>query len=59
MKSFSEFVRKKRKKLDVSQVKLAELIGVSWVTIWRWEAGLMQPKPDAIDFWMDKIKGLK
>lgn len=55
---FSDIVKKKRKKLGYSREKLAGILGVSFVTVWRWERGTHEPKPDAIDYWVKRIKNL-
>ena len=53
---FSAFVRKARAKADMTQWEFGEAIGVSWITIYRWEQELSMPKPDAIDFWIREVK---
>jgi transcriptional regulator with XRE-family HTH domain len=37
-------IRAIRKKLGLSQAKLAIALGVRENSIWRWEAGVMQPR---------------
>jgi DNA-binding transcriptional regulator YiaG len=53
---FSFLVRKKREKLKLSQAEFAKRVGVSWITIWRWESGNGQPKPDALKYWIEKVE---
>ncbi len=43
------YVRALRVRLDLGQRELAELIGVSWKSIYRWESGLATPKADALE----------
>lgn len=52
-KNFAELIRKKRG--EMTQHEYAKTIGVSWITIWRWENGVSIPKPDAIEYWIQKI----
>ena len=47
-KEFSQFLIKLRKREKLSQAKLAELIGVSFMTIRRWESGEIIPRIDEI-----------
>jgi len=56
---FSEVVKKKRKKLKVSREKFGAALGVSAVTVWRWERGLYKPKADALGYWVNHINNLK
>lgn len=35
-----------RARLGLTQAKLGELVGVSWVTIHRWESGKSTPKSE-------------
>lgn len=58
MTEFSELVKSKRLKLNLSQSRFAEKLGVAWITVWRWEHGANEPKTDAIDFWIKKVKSL-
>ena len=41
--NIGEVIKKKRKEKKISQVKLAELIGVSQTDIWRWEKDIHEP----------------
>lgn len=41
--SFSEFLKASRKKLGISQEKLAQEVGVSLASIQRWESGKCEP----------------
>ena len=38
-----ERVRRLRQKLGLTQERLAQLLGVSWTTVNRWEAGASSP----------------
>ena len=42
-------IRRIRHKLGWSQERLAQFLGVSWVSVNRWEAGKNEPKPETID----------
>jgi transcriptional regulator with XRE-family HTH domain len=55
---FSKFVFNKRKDTKLTFYEMAEKLGVSWVTVWRWENQYNMPKVDAINYWMDKINEL-
>lgn len=48
-------IKKLRLKLGLSQEKLAQILGVSFGTVNRWEAGKSKPSPLAIE----KIISLK
>ena len=48
MSTFSENLKKQRQKKHLSQSKLGELIGVTGVTIMRYEKGTREPKLDTI-----------
>lgn len=43
-----ELVRNLRRRLGLTQAKLAARLGVSWLTISRWENGKCQPSPLAL-----------
>jgi transcriptional regulator with XRE-family HTH domain len=55
---FSSFIRDKRKESGLSLFDFGSEIGASWITIWRWEHEKCMPKPDAIRFWIDKVKSV-
>ena len=55
---FSSFIRVKRKKSGLSQFDFGSEIGTSWITVWRWEHEKCMPKPDAIEFWINKVKSV-
>lgn len=42
-------IRRIRHKLGLSQQKFSEKLGVSWVSVCRWENGKNEPKPETID----------
>lgn len=46
--SFGERLRKLRKAASLSQTQLAELIGVSLLTLFRWEKGERHPRTEDI-----------
>lgn len=41
--SYSDNIKKLREKMILSQKELAELLGVSYVTVCRWETGKFDP----------------
>lgn len=54
-KQFSALVKTAREKSRLSQIVFGLKLGVSWMTILRWERGISCPKPDAIGYWIEKI----
>jgi transcriptional regulator with XRE-family HTH domain len=40
---FFEVILVARRKQNLSRIQLARTVGVSRVTVWRWEMGLQQP----------------
>jgi DNA-binding transcriptional regulator YiaG len=46
---FGITIKQGRKKLALTQEKLAELVGVELRTLQRWEAGIYAPRPEYID----------
>lgn len=52
---FAEFVIDSRDKAELTLKEFAAELGVDWVTVWRWENKRSMPKPDAIEFWIEKI----
>lgn len=58
MKNFQKIVREKRKQSGLTQQEFGEKIGVSWITILRWEQGFTQPKDNIIDSWIEKVKAI-
>lgn len=59
MRSFSRFVKEEREKMNFSQAKLAEELGVAWITVWRWENGKARPDDSSLDFYTKQIEELK
>ncbi len=55
MNDFSKQIIKIRKKTGLSREKFAAKIGVSGVTVYRWENGLSKPDDSVVKFWLDKI----
>lgn len=53
---FSELIKQKRKNLGKTQYEFAELLGVSWITVWRWENNKGAPSKTIVKLWIDKIK---
>ncbi len=51
---YSERIKRLREKLDLTQVRLAELLGVSLVTVNRWENTWVRPSPEA---WRQIVRG--
>lgn len=54
-KEFSEFVKKKRQKKQMTLHEFGEAIETSWVTVWRWENEYCMPKDDALPYWIKQI----
>lgn len=52
-------IKKMRAELHLSQEKLAQLLGVSYTTLNRWENGLAKPSPLAIDKLQQLSKQMK
>lgn len=44
----AEDIKRIRKIADFSQEKLAQLLGVSWITVSRWERETAKPSPEKI-----------
>jgi len=53
---FAKFVRTRRRKAGLIQSEFADLIGVSLMTVWRWENEENIPAENIIDMWINKIK---
>jgi transcriptional regulator with XRE-family HTH domain len=45
VQNFGEEIRSLRKARGLSQRRVAELLGVTTVTVWNWEAGRVAPWP--------------
>lgn len=43
-----KFIRELRQEIGLTQEKFAALLGVTWLTVNRWENGRTQPSPLAI-----------
>lgn len=50
-------IRRIRHKLGWSQEKFAQSLGVSWVSVNRWEAGKNEPKPETIEKILKLVEG--
>ena len=48
MKNPAKYVKMKRKKLGLTQIQFAKLLGVAFATINRWENGWNDPSPLAL-----------
>ncbi len=46
----------KRSGLNLSEY--ADELGVSTVTLWRWLNDKCKPRPDAVGYWVNKMKGV-
>lgn len=57
--SFSEEIKKARKASGLTQYECGEKIGVSWITIWRWENKQNLPDDNVKEFWLGKVRDLK
>lgn len=44
---FSDMIKTKRKELGLTQSAFANRVGVSWITVWRWEKGHTEPNENA------------
>ncbi len=55
MDDFKKLVISKREGAGLTQAKFAQKLGVSWITIWRWENGAGKPKDDALQYWIGEI----
>ena len=58
-KEFAEIVRSKRKELGFTKSAFSDLLGVSWITIWRWETQKETPNKIIMKLWADKIRSMK
>jgi transcriptional regulator with XRE-family HTH domain len=56
---FPKAVYAERKRLGITQIQLAERLGVNKQTIWRWESGLQLPPEHMQALFLDAIKRLK
>lgn len=57
--TFQKQLETSLKRSHLKHSEYADKIGVSTVTLWRWLNGKCKPKPDAIDYWIRKIKDIK
>lgn len=48
----SEAVKKDRARLELSAADYAELVGVSMITIFSWESGRTEPRPEQLEKWL-------
>lgn len=56
---FAKIIKEKREALNLSQEAFGSKIGVSWITIWRWENQREAPNEIIMKLWIDNIKDLK
>lgn len=57
---FAKKIKEKREKLEKTQSEFAKMLGVSWITIWRWENEKQVPNNIIMDLWLrhiDKLRG--
>ncbi len=52
-----EAVIKDRQRLELSAKEYAELVGVSMITVYSWEAGRTQPRASQLERWL-AVKGM-
>lgn len=52
-------LRERRQALHLSQSELAERIGVSLMTVWRWELGRVRPHPVTRRAWVQALEALE
>lgn len=57
--NFKKQLETSLKKSGLNQNEYADKIGVSTVTLWRWLNNKCKPKPDAIEYWNNKIRNIK
>lgn len=57
MEAVGAYIRALRQERELSQVRLAELVGVSNNTIWRIEAGQQEPKGNQLAAILTIVKG--
>ena len=55
-KAFIKFVNKQIKKSNLTKKDFADLIGVSRMTVYRWEIGSSLPDPFFRKHWVNHIK---
>jgi len=58
MIEFKDIVKNKRMALRKGRLTFGKLLGISSVTVWRWETGRSRPEEKLIKFWEQKIKEL-
>jgi len=56
IEKFAQMVTKQREKAKLTQFDFAVRVGISLMTVHRWEKGLSMPKEDSLDHWVNKIK---
>lgn len=57
--TFTNIVRTERKKTGLTQFEFAQSIGVTWITVWRWENNKNVPDKNIRDMWVEKMKLVK
>ncbi len=53
----AEALRKDRARLDLTAQQYADLVGVSMITIFSWEAGRTRPRQEQVEKWL-AVKGM-
>lgn len=55
---FAKFIKTSRKEMGLTQAQFSEKLGLSWITIWRWENEKEAPNKIIMDLWVTKIESL-
>ena len=56
---FKDYILSSRKKLNMTQYEFAEAIGgASWITVWRWENGIVKPRSFVSETVKEKVNSL-
>ena len=55
---FAKLIKDKRKSLSLTQSQFGELLGLSWITIWRWENEKEAPNDVIMKLWVSFIEKL-
>ena len=58
-KDFSDLLRSYREKHNLSQEQMAQLMGVTWITVQRWESGKTKPYAYNLSKFSCLAKGVK
>lgn len=56
---FQKAVKYYHEKSGLGYVKFAAVVGVHYVTMWRWINGIAKPSMAARGYWIKKMKGTR